>query len=306
MVMNREAYFAFAGGSESKESVRRLYIGVAPVYVLAVNPGKEEMERLYNTTIEEAPNYLGESEVGPEGNKVKLPQARIDFIVRTDPSKSDGIDMTTRVSFFVVKSFRYNKDNTKVEVINKYGDTTWLPVDTVKGQAPVPDNMNWYDTSGMRPAYIGEADLTQFIKKYLNIPNVSFTTKTGEKKTIPNPADAEARLDKVESYFTGDFTELRSIIKLQPNNMVRCMFGVRTSNDNNQYQAVYTQKMLKLNDTNYSRLDKDLQDRKQNGAYPTTEFSVEPLHEYTVQATDFSQPKETQAPKDNPWNKWNQ
>ena len=35
-------------------------------------------------------------------------------------------------------------------------------------------------------------------------------------------------------------------------------------------------------------MDKDLQERKAAGAYPTTEFIVEDLKEYNVEATDFS------------------
>ena len=47
---------AFAQGSESKEVVRKLYTGIAPVFVLAVNPSKEETEKLYNPELDEAPN----------------------------------------------------------------------------------------------------------------------------------------------------------------------------------------------------------------------------------------------------------
>ena len=304
-------FMAFAQGSESREVVRKLYTGIAPVFVLAVNPNKEETEKLYNTELDEAPNYLSETEVGPEGNKSKVPQVRVDFVVKSDPEKCNGIEMLTKVTFFINKAYRYNKDNTKVEVINKYGETTWLPVGAAKGTEPIPDNMKWYDTSDMRPAYIGEAELTDFIKKYLNIPNKSFANpKTKEVKFIPNLADAEARLDKIDNYFKGDFTELKNIIKLQPNNRVKGMFGVRTTDDNKQYQAVYTQKFLKLNVTDYSKLDEEMQNRKAAGAYPTTEFSIEPLHEYSVAATAFNSPENDplgvgSAPSSTPWDAWN-
>lgn len=310
MKEHNAVFMAFAQGSESREVVRKLYIGIAPVFVLAVNPNKEETEKLYNTELDEAPNYLSEAEIGPEGNKSKVPQARIDFVVKSDPERCNGIEMLTRVTFFLNKAYRYNKDNTKVEVINKYGETTWLPINAAKGTEPIPDNMKWYDTSDMRPAYIGEAELTDFIKKYLNIPNKSFTNpKTKEVKFIPNLADAEARLDKIENYFKGDFTELKNIIKLQPNNRIKGMFGVRTTDDNKQYQAVYTQKFLKLNVTDYSKLDEEMQNRKAAGAYPTTEFSIEPLLEYNVAATYFNSPENDplgagSAPTSTPWDAW--
>ena len=88
------------------------------------------------------------------------------------------------------------------------------------------------------------------------------------------------------------------------------MFGVRTTDDNKQYQAVYTQKFLKLNVTDYSKLDEEMQNRKAAGAYPTTEFSIEPLHEYSVAATAFNSPENDplgvgSAPSSTPWDAWN-
>lgn len=306
MKKNNVVFMAFASGSESKENVRKLYIGVAPVFVLAVNPNKKELESLYGTELEEAPNYLGESEVGPEGDKKKVPQVRIDFFVKTDVEKC-GIETMTKVSFFLNKAYKYNRDSTKVMVINKYGETTWLPIECVKDGAAIPENMKWYDTSDMRPAFIGEAELTDFIKKYLNIPNKSFTTKSGETKFISNLADAEARLDNIDKYFKGDFTELQSVIKLQPKNKVKVMFGVKTTDDNKQYQAVYTQMFLKNAVNDYSKLDKDFKERQANGSYTNTEFSVEPIHEYVVESTNFNNDPlgVTSAPSTSPWDNWN-
>jgi hypothetical protein len=203
----------------------------------------------------------------------------------------------------------FNRDRSKVEVINKYGESTYLPIACVEGTEPIPDNMKWYDTSGMRPTYIGEADLTAFIKAFLNIPSKSYR-KGNEVVFIKNLADAEAKLDKIESYFRGDVSELKSVIGLQPNNRVKVMFGVRTTDDNNQYQAVYTKKFLKNMVNDYSKLDEDLQARKNAGAYPSVEFLAEPIKEYTVESTDFSSPANDplgakSAPANAPWAAWN-
>ena len=60
-------FMAFAKGAESKEgnAVKR-YIGVGSVFVLSVNPNKAELEKLYNTQLENDPEYLGEVEVGED------------------------------------------------------------------------------------------------------------------------------------------------------------------------------------------------------------------------------------------------
>lgn len=286
-------FMAFATGKESTEgtAVKR-YIGIAPVFVLAVNPDKAELEKIYDTEIENAPEYVGQTEVGPDGNKRTIPQVRLDFILQTDATKCDGIDMKSKVSFFIGKDVRYNRDGSKVQVINKYGETTWLPIEHAKA-GTIPENLSWFEAADFRPAFIGEEDLTNFIKAYLNIPNKSYRKSNGEVVELPNKADAEARLDKIADYFKGDFSELKNVIALQPNNKVKCMFGVRTTDDNKQYQAVYTQKFLKNNINDYSKLDADLQERKANGAYPTTEFSVCPLKEYTIEATTFEEVGDT-------------
>ena len=303
---------AIASGSVSTEVVRKLYIGVAPVYVVGVNPDKAEIEKLYNTTLDNEPDYLSTTSVGPEGNKKEAAQVRIDFILKTDKVKCDGVEALSKITFFLTDAIKYNKDNTKVQVIDKYGNTAWPTIEEAKQHAVIlkkadGSTYNPHIDKDYRPAYIGEAELTDFIKNYLNIPNV-LKWKDGQVVGyIDNPSDAEARLDKIGSYFKGDFTELRSVIKLQPNNRVKVMFGVRTTDDNKQYQAVYNQMTLKLGVNDYSRLDADLQTRKSKGAYPTTEFSIEPFHEYVVTPTDFSQNDPlgvNTAPSDNPWDNW--
>ena len=271
--------------------------------MLAVNPDKETLEKLYNTTINDGPSYLSEVEVGPEGDKHTVPQVRIDFIVQTDPKKCNGIDMKTKIPFFITREVRYNRDRSKVQVINKYGETTWLPIENAKS-GTIPSNLNWFEPADFRPAYIGEEDLTGFLKAYLNIPNKSYRKASGEVVEIPNKADAEARLDKIDNYFKGDYSELREAISLQPKNRVKGLFGVRTTEDGKQYQAVYTQKFLKNSVTDYSRLDAELQERKAAGAYPTTEFEVCDLKEYTVESTDFNnnpEPSSDMPMQDSPW-----
>ena len=256
------------------------------MYVLAVNPNKEELEKLYNTQLDNTPEYVGEIEVGED--KHKGPIVRLDFIVKTDPEKCNGIEFTTKIAFFIRKEYRYNRDQTKVQVIDEYGRTAWVTIEQAKAkEVPVYKNGPANISKNYRPAYVGEEELTNFLKAYLNIPNV-MKYVNNIWVMVDNPKDSEARLESVESYFKGNFSELRQAIQLQPTNKVKVLFGVRTTDDNKQYQAVYNQMFLKNNITDYSRLDKDLQERKAAGAYPTTEFEVGDLKEYNVESTDFS------------------
>lgn len=278
-------FMAFAKGQESTEgSIVKRYVGVAPCFIQAVNPNRKEMEALYNTTLEKDPEYLSAFEL----DGVNIPSVRIDFIVKTDPEKSNGIEMQSKVAFFLRKEYRYNRDKSKVQVIDKYGRTAWVTIAEAQAhQIPVystgPANLD----VDYRPCYVGEEELTNFIKAYLNIPNV-MKYVNNSWKMVDNPQDCEARLERIDSYFNEDFSELKEVINLQPNNKVKLLFGVRTNDEGKMYQSVYTQMPLKNGVTDYSKLSKDLEDRKAAGAYPSTTFEVCPLKEFTVTATDLA------------------
>lgn len=288
------SFMAFSAGKESTEGgIIKRYIGVAPVKVLATNPTKSELEALYNTTLERDVEYIGTQNV--EGKDV--PYARIDFVVRTDAEKCDGIEMTTKVSYFIRKEYRFNGEKTKVQVIDKYGRTAWVTKEQANAHE-IPEYKNGPANldKDYRPCYIGEEDLTNFIKTYLNIPNVQKYVN-GKWELVDNPAECEARLDGIDKLFAGDFKELKEIMSYQPNNKVKVLFGVRTTDDGKQYQAAYTQMVLRNGVTDFSKLDKDLQERKANGAYSTTEFEVTPIHEYNVESTKVEDlPAATEAP----------
>jgi hypothetical protein len=297
-----KVYMAFASGSETTEgAAMRRYIGVASVGVLAVNPSKAELEKLYGTTLDKEPEYLGVGKVGEE----EKPQIRLDFIVHTDPEKNNGIDMTSKISFFLKKEYRFNKNKTKVQVIDKYGECAWPTIEEAKNKtipqyASGPANID----ADYRPAYIGEEELTGFLKAYLNVPARQYkNSKTGEIITIENPADAEARLDRVASYFDGDISELKSVVTLQPNNRVKVVFGVKTAENNKMYQDVYTQRILKNYTSDFSKIDAEIKDRQSNGGYSHTTFSVEPLKEFSLTPTEFAKEDATatSAPATDEW-----
>lgn len=282
-----KVFMAFAKGSESTDgAIVKRYTGVAPCYVVGVNPSKSELEAIYGTTIENVPEYR--SSVDVEGKKIET--VRIDFIVKTDPANSNEIEMTSKVALFLRKEYRFNRDKSKVQVIDKYGRTAWVTIEQAKAhEVPVYANGPANLDSDYRPCFIGEEELTNFIKAYLNTPNV-MKYVDGKWVMVDNPEDCLARLDCIEKYFAGDYTELKEVINLQPNNKVKILFGVKTNDDGKQYQAVFTQMFLKNGVRDYSKLAKELEDRKAAGAYPTTEFFVGALKEYTTEATSFVSP----------------
>ena len=287
---------AFSKGAQSTEGAPiKRYIGVASVFVIGVNPTKEELEKLYGREMENAPQYVGEAEVGED--KHKVPQVRLDFIVKADPEKyldaeNKPLDFVNKVSLFLRNEYRYNKDQTKVQVIDKYGRTAWVTIEQAKAkEVPVYSNGPANIDKDYRPAYFGEEELIKFLIAYLNIPSCQ---RYVDEKWVMNDADklpdSEAQLEHIADYFKGDFSELRNIIGFQPNNKVKVLFGVRTTDDNKQYQAAYTRMFLKNNITDYSRLDKDVAAAKDAGALTNTEFDCVDFHEYVVEGTNLAQP----------------
>jgi hypothetical protein len=141
------------------------------------------------------------------------------------------------------------------------------------------------------------------LKNYLNIPSVEKWKDRQVVGLIDNPSDAEARLQCIEDYFKGDFSELKEIATYQPNNKFKVMLGVRTTNDNKQYQAFFTEMTLKNSISDYSKLSARLADRKNAGAYSTTDFEVAELHEYenTPSEIPTASAHTTGTATPNPW-----
>ena len=284
------SFMAFGKTQVSKEATEiKRYTGVGSVFVVGVNPNKTELEKLYDRELDKDPEYITE--------KDGVTSARIDFIIKTDPTAkcNNGIELLTKFSMFIRNEYRFNKDKTKVQVIDKYGRTAWVTKEQAKKhEIPVYKNGPANIDKDYRPAYVGEEDITNFLKLFLGISNVEKWVKneaTGRREVVglvDNPQDCECRLENIEDYFKGKFNEIKDAINLMPNNKVKVLFGVRTTDEGKQYQDVYTRKFLSNTVSVYDKLAEDVQTNKDNGAYPNTEFVVADLQEYTVQATNFN------------------
>lgn len=289
-------FMAFAKGQESKETVFKRYIGVAPVSIVALNPTKAQMEEIYGSAPDEEPVYVSET----ERNGEKFQQVRLNFLVRTEAAKCNGIDIIMPLTVFLVNTYEISNDGQKVCVVNKYGESAYIPIeDADKGVLP-ETVAKWFSPEGMRKAYRGERDLVALLKRFLVIPNRTYIDrKSGEKVQIKNLEDAEAQLSRIPDYFKGDVSEIREIIASQPNNKIKIAVGVRTTEDNRQYQDIYTKLILGYRVTNFSSLDEEIKRAQAAGAYPRTEFSVETLHEYEVTPTTMA-PAASETPAEAP------
>ena len=296
---------AIAKGKESTEATGyKRYTGVGAAFIKTVNPNKKEMEALYGRDQENEPEYVGSI----ERDGKDIPNVRISFITNPDPEKY-GEGILIPHTYFLRREYRYNNDKTKVQVIDKYGRTAWVTIEQAKNhEIPMYSNGPANLDKDYRPAFVGEEELTQFLINYLNIPNVMKYDRANNKwYLVDNPQDSECRLDEIEKYFKGDFTELRSAIALQPTNKVKILYGVRTSDDNKQYQTTYTRMTLKNSVTDYSKLDADVMDwksRSNSTSVAQTEYRVDDFQEYKVEATQITETVATEnsdLPFDDPF-----
>ena len=267
--------------TESQEFAR--YIGVGSSFVKAVNPTKKEKDELMGFESQNEPEYVKDGEQGKE--------AHIHFIVETDPEVNNGINLKTVAMFMLRQQPAYNRDQTKVQVIDKYGNYTWADAEVAKAGGALPET-SMIDQKHYRMACVGECDLIAFLKKYLMVPN-SLNYVNGSWVLSDKADEGIFGLENIGDYFKGDFSELREALKIQKTNKVKLLYGVRTTEDGKQYQAVCTKGELILRNSAGSnalaKLEKDLTNVKAAGSYQNTEYQVCELKEYKVEPTNLEQ-----------------
>lgn len=295
---------AISRGNASKEAQEfKRFIGVCPVFVKAVNPNKAEHEKLFNTTLEEAPVYVQDKE-DSDGNSYK--NVRISVVLQPDTEKI-GFDMPlVTMPLFITNQKQHGANSGKYQVVDKYGRFAWATEAEISAkEIPTYSNGKKADISNdYRIAYVGEEDLTNFIRVFLCIPSIT-KWDNNEKCMVPNtdvkPEECECRLDieTFEKFFKGDFSDIKDILGFQPTNKIKVCLGVRTDANGKLFQSVYTKKFISNAATNYSSLDKALQ---ADIAYATThnkalstEYSAKAVHEYSVTPTTFTAPESSEV-----------
>lgn len=196
---------AIKANASSQGGEFKKYVGVGSFRVLGVNPTKAELEKFYGREVQNEPEYIKDKVDEQDGNK-PYKQMRISFLIQADKEYEDGKEikenkalkepLKTTINFFIDSRYFYNRDKTKVQVIDKYGRTAWVTIEQCRNkQIPVYSNGPARLDVDYRPAFRGENELTQFILNYLNVtPIENYNTNTGQWVTNPHPEDCEGTL----------------------------------------------------------------------------------------------------------------
>jgi hypothetical protein len=206
------------------------YVGFTPARPLAVNPTKEQLNKLLGVDDKETDKefvYLGEDD---EGNK----RVRLSFWMFSEDKQKYfpySINLTNKE---VV-----SKDKGKTQYINSTCSTSW-----VDDEANLPDWFTHFlekDTEEVlgdkkyRKAILGEAELGTFVRSWLGRMNF-------------NSTNTEVLFD-TKKLFNEDYSELRELIDSDYDTPFVILTGVRTDPDDKekQYQQVYGKGFLPAN-----------------------------------------------------------
>lgn len=296
---------AFGQGKVSSEGAGngfKRYVGVASVKVLAVNPTKDEWNKITGGNMQNEPEYTS---VNNEGIK----QARIVLLVQPDKNKTiGGIDTVIPVTFWFRRLPIQGSQSGKYQIIDKYGRTAWATQEDIDAKR-IPEYSNGPANidADYRRIVSGEEAFTNFLKAHLNIPALSYRDKKGNIVNHPNPSECEARLDNIMKIFDGDFKEIKKILNYQKDNYSKMLFGVKTTEDGREFQDVFMHCFLTNGNTNHTRFAKMLADLQKGGShtYDNTYFGdtnangeliVLDLAERVVTPTTFTESSEVTPP----------
>ena len=293
----------FGSGRGSDEGMAfPKYVGISPVNIVAINPNKAELEKIFpGRTYDSEPSYVIE-EAG------KAPQIRVDVYVKTVKDYC-GVEIITPHTFFVTKETRFNANKDKMQVLNAYGESLWVTKEEFeKGALPeykMRPNASPYALP-YKPAMVGEEDLIDFIRVFLSIPNPTYFKKDTNEWFLKEGDELKGCMssfsnEDIEAMFKGNFKSLVDTLMQQPNNKYKACFGVRTVEDDKgarkEYQTV-CRVPIRYRVTDYTKFDARLSDLKANGAYANVEFGEYPymFKEYTVKPTEVKQAPVAKTP----------
>lgn len=274
---------AFSAGKQidSTAVVAKKYVGVAPVGIIGVNPTKEELSTIFNKPIEKDPVYVTKGQDGTES-------IMITFYLKTDADKCNGVDTITKHTFFIEKKYKMNNAGDKVQIIDSCGNTAWATKEVAKaGDIPMNSNGPANILKGYRPAFVGEEDLTNFVKNFMSVPNY-FKYENGS--WVKNPAYSEddclCRFDEVSKWFSGNISEVKNLVLPETQRRVKVCLGIKHTDDNKDYQCVMTEWSSKLGNKNYNALEKII--AKKVEATDKYTYSSEEVKEWSDTPTDFA------------------
>lgn len=263
------------------------HIGIGMFEIAAINPNEKEYEELFGRAPQKELTYVKEKE--QDGKTYK--QATVTVYLRNITGGATS-NFIVPVSFFLDGIVKKGKDSGKIKVIDKYGNCRWVTEEEYNNKSvPLDKNGNRMILAPDYRACLGDEDLlVGMLRAYLVLDrpdeyiNGCWVFKSQEKLK-----DLESSLEHTKDYFNGDFSELKEIVKLQPNNKFQALLGIRKNDEGKEFQDVFKHHFMQYWESNLSQLEYQLSRNKEYN-YSHTVFELCQLKEYLsdVTPTDLS------------------
>lgn len=241
----------------------KLYTGIAPVTLMAVNPTMEDLQKL-GINSQKEPEYLT---MGDDGTQ----KARIDLWLKT----LTGPTILNKATFFLENKSRTSKTGT-VQYINNFGQNTWALTAEDATEKVGKNGNKWFKPEGVRPALSGEVQLMEYLINLLNI----------------SPSE-EASLDNFQNLFKGNYKELQAFAGPSMGFRMQSLLTVRDG----KYQSIYNGWSARFTDKLAAKSLQTYAERQKNSGYPIKEDFTYNFQEYVPVVPD-DQPTGQAAPPD--------
>ena len=265
------------------------YIGVGSVSIVAINPNNAKLKE-FGWTIPD-----GAAEPSYAYNKEQNVSGRIRFLVRLEELEAKPV---VAMDFFIRPEIRMTSKEgdpeRKCQILDSYGNSAYATkAEFTSHKIPQYANGPAKIASNYKACHIGEAELVQFLMKFLNItPLQKFDRVKNEWVDNKNPG--ELTIDHWDKLCAGNASEIAEYVACRPDNRVKVIFGVRSNEDNRSWQTflstlflgngAFTDKTTGLYSNAQTAIDKYMD--RLNPESPTTfSFSASPVHEWVITAS---------------------
>lgn len=300
------------GNKDSKNSANsefvdiRKYIGVASVSILCINPDNAKL-RSYGWQIPEAAKEQEYVKVDDEGKK--------SFRLRLLAQIHDLDDKPViALDFNLSPEVYFNKDKTKCQIIDEFGRTAWCTKDELQAKA-IPQYKNG-PADIAKPYYVshkGQASIVAFLFKLLNVTPLKIFDRV-KNNWVPTKNPGRITIENWANLCSGNISEIAAALSLQPDNRVKVILGVQTSDENKTYQTFlmgdiksgaylgngsipdrttgeYTNARKAID--KYMTSLREYADVNPEFAMPNLEFSAAPVKVWNISATEVTDNAET-------------
>lgn len=266
------------------------YIGVSSVSIVAINPNNEKLRKFGWVIPDDAkePEYAY--------NKAENTSGRVRFLVQLqEPEDKPVIAMDFWIRPEVRITGKEGDAVRKCQVIDSFGRTAFATKEEFKAhKIPQYSKGPAQIASNYKACHVGEAELVQFLMKFLNVTPLQRFDRV-KNAWVDNKAPGELTIDNWDKLCEGDCTEIAEYISLQENNRVKVIFGVRSTDENRNYQTflstlflgngAFADKTTGLYTNAQKEIDKYME-RMNPDSGITVSFSAAPVRQWQVTATE--------------------